>query len=636
MARDITVKFKGDAGDLEGDARRAANAMDKFGDAAKRSDDKMPDGGKVGGLKGALSSLGGVAKVAAGNMVANLAGTAATAVTDFVGDSIEAASRLQQAQGGVDAVFGKSAGVVTKYASTSADRLGLAGAEYRELATVAGAQLKNAGQSTDQAAKSTDGLITKAADLSATFGGSTKDAMEAISSLMKGETDPIEKYGVSIKQTDINARLAAEGHSKLTGSAKKTAEAQARLALLTEQTSDATGAFAKENDTLAGKQQRANAKMEDAKAKLGEALLPAMTAVTGFMADQMVPGLIAAGEAIGVFVGWLADKLGPAFTTVLGYIQPVIETIQELWARFGDVILGQIQNVFNTIVGVLQAFFQIIKGIFEVFAGLLTGDWSRMWEGIKSIASGVFNYLKTIIMYFVNSIKAIFTIAWRAISDIFGTSISTVVRFVSELPGKVGRALSSLGSTLWNIAKAAWDAMGRAVTKGIDDIVSWVSKLPGRIWKAIGDLYDKAWHIGADLVRGIGHGLDSLLQWLIDKATSLFNKPIEIGKKIFHIGSPSKVMMEMGRDVMRGFTLGMDKEGPAVAQAVANPLDYAGAALPPTTSARSSSSGAAATGGVTVNITVTPLSNPVEVGRAVVDAIASFERMNGTKWRQTA
>jgi hypothetical protein len=177
--------------------------------------------------------------------------------------------------------------------------------------------------------------------------------------------------------------------------------------------------------------------------------------------------------------------------------------------------------------------------------------------------------------------------------------------------------------------------MGRAVTGGINNVVSWVSRLPGRIWSAIGNLYNAAWHVGQDFVRGIGNGISSLLGWLMDKAREVVSAPVNLAKNILHIGSPSKVMYEMGRDTMRGFALGMTAEGPVVAGAVSGPLDYAGVALPPPRSPAAAGTAAAA-GGVTVNVTVTPLSNPVEVGRAVVDAISAFERMNGTKWRQTA
>src|SRR4029077_12446310 len=128
-------------------------------------------------------------------------------------------------------------------ADDSATRLGLSKNAYFELAAGAGAQLQGMGFSAGDAAKKTDELTSRGADLAATFGGTTKDAMEAIGSLMRGETDPIEKYGVSIKASDIAARLAATGQDKLTGAAKKNATAQATLAMLTEQTKDATGAF---------------------------------------------------------------------------------------------------------------------------------------------------------------------------------------------------------------------------------------------------------------------------------------------------------------------------------------------------------------------------------------------------------
>jgi hypothetical protein len=266
--------------------------------------------------------------------------------------------------------------------------------------------------------------------------------------------------------------------------------------------------------------------MEDAKAKLGEALLPAMTAVTGFMADTLIPGMMAAGEAIGTFVSWLVDKLGPAFSTVVGYVQPVVETLIALWQRFGDVVLAQITTVWNLIKGVFQGALQIIQGIFEVFAGLFTGNWSKMWDGIKKIFSGVIGIITSYFSYLWNTVKNIATAAWRILSDTIGKGVSAVVQFIAGLPGKAARALASLGSTLWNIAQSAMSAMGRAIGDGISNIVSAVSRLPGQIWRAIGNLYDTAWHIGADFVRGIGHGISSLLGWLVNQARNVAMAPV--------------------------------------------------------------------------------------------------------------
>lgn len=188
-----------------------------------------------------------------------------------------AASELEQATGAVDSVFGTYASKVHDYASTAADAVGLSRSQYENMSAVLGSQLKNMGVSLDEAGGQTQQLISLGADLSATFGGTTADAVAALSSLLRGERDPIERYGVSMNQAAIDAQKAAMGLVGLTGEADKNATLQATLALLTKQTADAQGQFGREAETAAGQQQRANAAWENAIAALGEQLLPVMT-----------------------------------------------------------------------------------------------------------------------------------------------------------------------------------------------------------------------------------------------------------------------------------------------------------------------------------------------------------------------
>jgi len=194
--------------------------------------------------------------------------------------AVNSASDLQQATGAVESVFGAYADEVKKFAADAATNVGLAESQYSQLASVLGAQLKNMGIPMEDVAGQTDDLIGLGADLAATFGGTTADAVSALSSLMRGERDPIEQFGVSIKQADIDAQKAAMGLAGLTGEADKNADTTATLALLYQQTADAAGQFAEESGTLAGQQQIANASWESAVATLGTALLPAVTAVS--------------------------------------------------------------------------------------------------------------------------------------------------------------------------------------------------------------------------------------------------------------------------------------------------------------------------------------------------------------------
>lgn len=219
--------------------------------------------------------LGAATRVAKGTAV----GLAAVGYAAF-----RQANALQQADGAVQSVFKGQANAVRAYGKQAADSLGLARSEYEQMAAVLGSQLKNMGTSQKALVPSTQNLIKLGGDLAATFGGKTSEAVEALSSLLRGERDPIERYGVSIKQADINARLAAKGQTKLKGAAKRAAETEATLALLYEQTAAAQGQRTREQNTAASQSERAMAKLKNAGASLGAILLPVVAAAADGLA----------------------------------------------------------------------------------------------------------------------------------------------------------------------------------------------------------------------------------------------------------------------------------------------------------------------------------------------------------------
>jgi len=177
---------------------------------------------------------------AVGKTVAGIGIGLGAAVASQIKPAIDAASDLEQQYGALDSVFKDIAPSMKQFASEQY-RIGLSTADAARSMTLLGSQLKGYGLPVDEAASKTQELTLLAADLAATFGGTTADAVTSISALFRGEYDPIEKYGVAIKKSDVNARLAAEGLDKLEGEQLKMAEAQTALTLLFEKTTDAQG-----------------------------------------------------------------------------------------------------------------------------------------------------------------------------------------------------------------------------------------------------------------------------------------------------------------------------------------------------------------------------------------------------------
>ncbi|HET6285179.1 MAG TPA: hypothetical protein VFG15_00335, partial [Amycolatopsis sp.] len=289
--------------------------------------------GNLRTAEGRLGKLGSLAKTAvAGGLIA-----AGAAAVKFGIDSVKAASLSEQSIGATEQVFGRYADTVIRRSEDAADALGLSANEYRELANVTGAMLSNAGTPLAKVADLTHKLEQRAADMAATFGGTTREAIESVTALLRGETDPIERYGVSIKEADINARLAAQGLDDLEGSARKQAEQQARLALLFEQTAKSAGQFGRESDTLAGQSQRLGAEWENLQAEAGQLLLPMLVDLAQVGREEVLPMLEdgvdwfrANKDEIAGMAGSVRDELLPPLETLLGVGRDVVGMISDL------------------------------------------------------------------------------------------------------------------------------------------------------------------------------------------------------------------------------------------------------------------------------------------------------------------
>lgn len=368
----------------------------------------------IGKSDSAQKALGETAssgeKFQAGMKKANVAAVATLgAIGALAKVSGDAASDLEQSAGGVESVFKGAAGEVKQLSDAAANAVGLSKNQYNELSTVLGAQLKNLGVSQDELVGQTDDLITKGADLAAMFGGTTADAVGALSALFRGERDPIEKYGVSIKQSTVNAKMAEMGLSGLTGEAKTQAETQATLALLTEQTSDAVGQFARETDSAAGSQQIATAQWENAKAALGEALLPLM---------------VQWAEALAGIAQWISENT-TLVTIIVGVIAGLAAAI---------VVINAAMATYNAIIAVTTALklaenaawlaspiTWIVIAVVAALA-LLVGGFVLAYKKVEWFRNGVDTFMSGVKFLLTNPLEA-----WKLTMQAVGSWIKSIL-----------------------------------------------------------------------------------------------------------------------------------------------------------------------------------------------------------------
>jgi hypothetical protein len=219
--------------------------------------------------------------------------------------------------------------------------------------------LKGSGLSLEDTTDKTKDLVRLAGDLAATYGGPTSDAVRAIGALMRGERDPIERYGVSLKQVDINAQMLADSKNGLVFASEKEAAMNATLTLLYEKTTDAQGQAARESDSYAAKMAELQARMTDAQATIADALLPALVLVSEWFID-VLPDIQKFGEGL---VGALDD---PEVKTAIKNMQTALGNLGlTIGTLFGSTETDEAKGFMN--------FWIVLTGIIETLANLLSG-----------------------------------------------------------------------------------------------------------------------------------------------------------------------------------------------------------------------------------------------------------------------
>jgi len=224
-----------------------------------------------------MSGAVGVAMAGVGVAIATKAGEA---LKDFVGDSIKAASDLSESMNAVKVTFGQQAVVVQDWGEKNAASFGLSKRAFNEYATPLGAMLKNAGLSMQDTTKWTIDLTKRAADMASVFNTDVGSALEAIQAGLRGEQDPLERYGVSLSAAKVEAEAMAETHKKAASELTDTEKATARLNIIMKQTEQTSGDFKNTSDGLANSQRKLAADVENAKASIGEHLTPIMAQAT--------------------------------------------------------------------------------------------------------------------------------------------------------------------------------------------------------------------------------------------------------------------------------------------------------------------------------------------------------------------
>lgn len=275
------------------------------------------------------------------------------------------AADFEDALGATDQTFKKSSDAVQKWAEGLPTYYGIAKKEALEYSNMMGSMLVNIGNLTEQeAAKQSSKLIELAGDLAAMYGGTTADAVRALTGALKGNNTMLDNYGMAANDAMVKTKAMEMGLLKQGQTMDLATKQAATLALIYEQSAAAQGQAAREADGASGSMRAFKTELQNLGTEFGQVLLPVVTKAIGVLNGFMKQIAATDSEQKKWIVGIaaVAAAVGPVLVVFGSFMAAVPNIISGFKTIRTAVIAMNTAFMANPIIAVTAAITALVAG----------------------------------------------------------------------------------------------------------------------------------------------------------------------------------------------------------------------------------------------------------------------------------
>jgi hypothetical protein len=426
--------------------------------------------------------------------------------------AVDAASDLAESQAKIGEIFGDSASEIEDFAAIAAKKFGQSKQDVLNAAGVFGTFGKAAGLAGSDLAEFSNDFTGLASDLASFNNTTPQEAIDAIGAALRGENEPLRRYGVLLDDATLKAEAMALGIYKGKGALTSEQKILAAQAAIYKQTSDAQGDFARTSDGLANQQRILKAQLANATAELGEKLLPVVAKIAGFLNEKFIP---------------IVEKVVSAFSE--GGLAGLGKLIADAWPGIQSALGDIAKGIFNWIKETAP---KVLEALGEMGQAFLEWIGPRIGPMLKQLAE------------FLG--KAANWIIDEGIPLLTDKMIELGEKLVDWIKPRIVPMLQELGVWLGEILK--WiltDAIPKLAAEALKiagALLSWLAELAPKaivgLVKFVGELVSKIPGIFASLVVKMGEmGLtvgQAIVDGIVTAVSALVDKGGEIAKKLIN------------------------------------------------------------------------------------------------------
>ena len=422
--------------------KSAQGAFENFRKEVKNAE------GAMGKFKAGAGAAFDTIKANAGAFA--LAGGAALAA--FGAKAISAASDYEESTAKIGEIFGDAADSVNNFAEDAARALGQSKQSVLDAAGIFGTFGKAAGLAGEDLATFSNDFTALASDLSSFNNTSPEEAITAIGAALRGESEPLRKYGILLDDASMRQKALELGIISTTKNAltpqQKILAAQA---LIFEQSKDAQGDFERTSGSLANQQKILAAQLENVTIEIGQKLLPVAIKFAEFANDVLVPIVLKVADGF----GWFADAVTQSVEAADKVPKPLENAAKQ--ATFWTQVSGKLLDVLGLVDDQNEDLAESTHRVRSQFELAYIGMQKTRFEGLKTA-----NAIKELEITIISVDEALSKLkgniderqAWRNLVDeIDKTKEAAIDAWLKATPEALRASESALDRTRLKVAE---------------------------------------------------------------------------------------------------------------------------------------------------------------------------------------
>ena len=549
----------------------------------------------LSGLKDGLKKVGDVALDVSKKLL-QVSAAVGTALTGVVAAGVKSYASLEQNLGGIETLFKDDADLVIENAKNAFKTAGVSANEYMQgVASFSASLLQSVAGDTQYAADIADMAFRDMSDNANKFGTDMSSIQSAYQGFAKQNYTMLDnlKLGYGGTKTEMERLLKDAQRIKKEADGidikfdiNKLSDVYEAIHVIQEEMGVAGTTAEEAEQTISGSFTSMQAALDNflngsgSPEQLAESVINVLTNIAGAI-ETLAPNILTG-------VVSLIEQITPKLVNIImGLLPQLISAVSNLIKSLYTYVVGDKEGLKNTISELVQQIITFLTEnlplIVEMAIELLMTFCETLIDNLPMIIDSAITILMSIIDTITDNLDEIVMLAIDLVITLAMGIVDAIPKLVEKLPDIIIAIVDALTQPdmLEKLIKAAIQlmiALAKGLIEGIPKLIAKIPEIISHLVDGFENFLQDILDIGKWIVEGIWDGINGAYDWIKNKIKGWVGNVMDFIKRLFGIGSPSKLMRDevgvwLAEGIGVGFTEDMKKVEKEMGDAIPKTFD---------------------------------------------------------------